>query len=176
VSIKKIIRHLRVTKLGQLDSRSLKVSKLQFFGNRQFLREIERPERETDHSASTNSKVKKTWVCTAAFPYLFMAWYLLKHSKNFNFYHVSIGNLVFKTVKKSFSLNLCEIHFTTNEMYLNCLCSAGRESPTSTCTTIGHQNIRTTMFCLSLSALTARKMCISSPSATRTHTQDAKRT
>jgi hypothetical protein len=34
---------------------------------------IKRPGRETDHSPPTSSEVKKTWVYTSTFPYVFMA-------------------------------------------------------------------------------------------------------
>jgi hypothetical protein len=41
------------------------------------------PEREADHPPPCSAKVKKAWSNTSISPYVFTAWYLVKHSDNF---------------------------------------------------------------------------------------------
>jgi len=38
-----------------------------------------RPGREADHSTPSGAEVKNPWNCASTIPYVFMAWYLLKH-------------------------------------------------------------------------------------------------
>jgi hypothetical protein len=40
---------------------------------------------EVDHSPPSNAKVKNAWSYTSTPQYVFMAWYLVKHSDNFTF-------------------------------------------------------------------------------------------
>jgi hypothetical protein len=41
--------------------------------------EIKTPEREADHSLPSSDEVKNSWNYTSIPPYVFMAWYLVKH-------------------------------------------------------------------------------------------------
>jgi hypothetical protein len=38
---------------------------------------------ETDHSLPSSAKVQNAWGYTSTLPYVFMAWYLVKHRDNF---------------------------------------------------------------------------------------------
>jgi len=44
-----------------------------------------RPDREADHSHSSNSEVKNEWSYTSTPSYIFTAWCLVKHRDNFTF-------------------------------------------------------------------------------------------
>jgi hypothetical protein len=46
------------------------------------------PGREADHSPPALAGVKNTWIYTSIPPYIFMAWYLVKHSDNFIFFNM----------------------------------------------------------------------------------------
>jgi len=41
------------------------------------------PGREADHSPPSMTEVKNVWICTSIAPYVFMAWYLIKHRDKF---------------------------------------------------------------------------------------------
>jgi hypothetical protein len=41
--------------------------------------------RESDYSPPSSAVVKKTWMYTSIPPYVFIAWYLVKHRNNFSF-------------------------------------------------------------------------------------------
>jgi hypothetical protein len=43
-------------------------------GTRGSISRVKWPEREADHSHQTSAEVKKTWIYTATFPRVFMAW------------------------------------------------------------------------------------------------------
>jgi hypothetical protein len=47
--------------------------------------EAKRPGREADHSPPSNAEVKNPWNYTSIPPYVYMAWYLIKHKENFTF-------------------------------------------------------------------------------------------
>jgi hypothetical protein len=40
---------------------------------------------EADHSPPSGAKVKNVWSYTSILPYMYMAWYLIKHRENFAF-------------------------------------------------------------------------------------------
>jgi hypothetical protein len=44
---------------------------------------VKRPRCEADHSVSFSGKVENAWSCTSTHPYVFMAWYLVKHRNKF---------------------------------------------------------------------------------------------
>jgi hypothetical protein len=46
---------------------------------------IKWPGREADHSSPSIAKVNSVWRCTSTSPYVYMAWYLVKHRDNFTF-------------------------------------------------------------------------------------------
>jgi hypothetical protein len=47
---------------------------------------VKRPRREADHSPPSSAEVKNAWSYTSTPPYVFMAWYLLKHRYNYIFF------------------------------------------------------------------------------------------
>jgi hypothetical protein len=47
---------------------------------------VKRPGREVHHSSQSNVEIKNIWIYTSTPPYVFMAWYLVKHRDNFTFY------------------------------------------------------------------------------------------
>jgi hypothetical protein len=48
--------------------------------------QVKRPGREPDHSPPLSGEVKNAWSYTSTLPYVFMAWYLVKHRDNFLLY------------------------------------------------------------------------------------------
>jgi len=44
---------------------------------------VKRPGLEADHSPPSNAEDKNLWSHTSSLPYVFMAWYLVKHGDNF---------------------------------------------------------------------------------------------
>jgi hypothetical protein len=40
---------------------------------------VKRPGREADHKRSCSAEIKNAWIYTSTVPYVFMAWYLIKH-------------------------------------------------------------------------------------------------
>jgi hypothetical protein len=44
---------------------------------------VKLPEREAEHSLSPSAEVKNAWTYTSSQPYMFMAWYLVKHRDAF---------------------------------------------------------------------------------------------
>jgi hypothetical protein len=40
---------------------------------------------ESDHSLPSGAEVKNSWHCTSTPPYVFMAWWLVKHRDNFTY-------------------------------------------------------------------------------------------
>jgi hypothetical protein len=51
---------------------------------------VKRPGREADHSSPSSAEVNNAWSYTSTPPYVFMAWYLVKHRDNFTFHLLSI--------------------------------------------------------------------------------------
>jgi hypothetical protein len=47
---------------------------------------VKRPGREADHTPPSSAEVKNAWSYTSTPQYVFMAWCLVKHKDNFNFY------------------------------------------------------------------------------------------
>jgi hypothetical protein len=50
---------------------------------------VKRPGREVDNSPPSNVEVKKMWSYTSISSYVFMAWCLVKHRKNFVFLYTN---------------------------------------------------------------------------------------
>jgi hypothetical protein len=50
-----------------------------------FSLEVKRPGLEGDHSHPSSVEVKNAWSYTTTPPYIFMAWYFVKHRDNFTF-------------------------------------------------------------------------------------------
>jgi hypothetical protein len=67
---------------------------------------IKRPGREADHSPPSGAEVKNAWSCTSTSPYVFMAWYCVKHRDNSTFTLLSRLKLHY-TVQVKVKLSLC---------------------------------------------------------------------
>jgi hypothetical protein len=52
---------------------------------RDVLRGVKRPGREADHSQPSSIEVNNAWSYTSTSPYVFMAWYSVKHWDSFAF-------------------------------------------------------------------------------------------
>jgi hypothetical protein len=51
---------------------------------------------EADHSLPSGAEVKKAWSYTSTVPYVFMAWYLVKHRDSFTFTFVALKGSYFQ--------------------------------------------------------------------------------
>jgi hypothetical protein len=63
-------------------------------GNGDPLPSLKQSGRETDHSPPSSAEVKNTWSYTSTPPYVFMSWYLVKHTDKFTFAYIIPGKLV----------------------------------------------------------------------------------
>jgi hypothetical protein len=75
-----------------------------------------RPGREADHSPPSSAEVKNAWSYTSTPQYVFMAWCLVKHRDNFNFYlypvvKVNSSNLLFTLC---LTFNICFFIFVSH--------------------------------------------------------------
>jgi len=59
---------------------------------------IKRPERDADHLRPSSSEVNNAWSYTTTFPFVFMAWCLVKHTDNFTFTFIS--RVLFSLINK----------------------------------------------------------------------------
>jgi hypothetical protein len=75
---------------------------------------VKRPGRETYRWPASSAEVKDTWRYTSTIPYVFMAWYFVKHRDNFTFLYpfyqlsqlVLTGNPEDKLIKTMFNASL----------------------------------------------------------------------
>jgi hypothetical protein len=101
--------------------------------------EVKRPEHEADHSPPSITEVKNVWSYTSTSPYVFMAWYLVKHKDKFTFKSDRLADSRHSAERNSLRVHSPSyvLHFYTQPV------SGQNEEATGFCTPL-HAKLRST--------------------------------